>query len=92
MISFMFSASTSREFQKLALDVFQLSSASMLVLLVVRDAPASYSGTVATKCATILLETSTIWGTYVASREKTKTLFLHLSSPKETKKDGNISS
>jgi hypothetical protein len=44
MISFMFSASTSREnlkIQKLALDVFQLSSASTLVLLVVRDAPAS---------------------------------------------------
>jgi hypothetical protein len=46
MISFIFSASTSREnlkIQKLALDVFQLSSASTLVLLVVRDAPASYS-------------------------------------------------
>jgi hypothetical protein len=44
MISFIFSASTSREnlkIQKLALDVFQLSSASTLVLLVVRDAPAS---------------------------------------------------
>jgi hypothetical protein len=42
----MFHASTSREnlkIQKLALDVFQLSYASMLVLLVVRDAPASYS-------------------------------------------------
>jgi hypothetical protein len=39
-------ASTSREnfkIQKLALDVFQLASASTLVLLVVRDAPASYS-------------------------------------------------
>jgi hypothetical protein len=45
MISFIFSASTSREnlkIQKLALDVFQLSSASTLVLLVVRDAPASF--------------------------------------------------
>jgi hypothetical protein len=44
MISFIFSASTSREnlkIQKLALDVFQLSSASTLVFLVVRDAPAS---------------------------------------------------
>jgi hypothetical protein len=46
MISFIFSASTSREnlkIQKLTLDVFQLASASTLVLLVVRDAPASYS-------------------------------------------------
>jgi hypothetical protein len=45
MISFKFGASTSREnlkIQKLALDVFQLSSASTLVLLVVRDAPASW--------------------------------------------------
>jgi hypothetical protein len=44
MISFMFSASTSREnlkIQRLALDVFQLSSASTFFLLVVRDAPAS---------------------------------------------------
>jgi hypothetical protein len=44
MISFKFGASTSREnlkIQKLALDVFQLSSASTLVLLVMRDAPAS---------------------------------------------------
>ena len=40
MISFIFNASSSREnlkIQKLALDVFQLASASTLVLLVVRD-------------------------------------------------------
>jgi hypothetical protein len=48
----MFSASTSREnlkIQKLALDVFQLSSASTLVLLVVRDAPASSDITIVMK-------------------------------------------
>jgi hypothetical protein len=52
MISFMFSASTSREIQKLALDVFQLSSASTLVLLVVRDAPAS--GYIASDCRSMI--------------------------------------
>jgi hypothetical protein len=44
MISFIFSASTSREdlkIQKLVLDVFQLSSSSTLFFLVMRDAPAS---------------------------------------------------
>jgi hypothetical protein len=56
MISFKFYASTSREnlkIQKLVQDVFQLSSASTLVFLIMRDAPASlHVSIVLTTCLT----------------------------------------
>jgi hypothetical protein len=61
MISFIFSASTSREnlkIQKLALDVFQLSSPSTLVLLVVRDAPASNNFKVISKFSLVHVQLS----------------------------------